>query len=327
MKRERISKGMESDVLLKSGRRCCLCYGLYRNFEVKRGQVAHINHDSSNSEIDNLAFLCLEHHDLYDSRTSQSKGFSESELRQYRNMLYSYVENRSSNSKIESILKHPNDHVSPVIGEKPVIREPNDTSSGEKTDITTFRVREDKKMDAEGVDYITESSEEVQKELNFLSDRLKDLQKEKESAELLGISGSVKAVDAEISTILSRIEICRQRISIIEAGYELWDRIGFELTCQNGGFLDIWETVGEMKDGVFRSNPELEMRIPVAAHKYFRRAIDSLFFTTFVVCLLYEDWDFEEGTLGGYCDYYLFGTPYSDHNSLFLIATWTTNDL
>ena len=325
MKREGITKRTESEVLIKSGRRCCLCYGLYRNFDVKGGQIAHINHDSSNSKIDNLAFLCLEHHDLYDSRTSQSKGFSESELRHYRNMLYDYVENRSSTPKTDAILKHGNDHASSAVRENPIVTETDDIPLDENTDTLAFSAKGDAQPDARAVDYIANSTEEIQKELTFLSNRLKDLQKEKESAELLGISGSVRTADAEISTIRSRIEICGERNSIIEAGYELWDKIGFQLTCENGGFLDIWETIGEMKDAVFHSNPESDMRIPTIAHKYFREAIDSPFFTTFLVCLLYEDWDFEE--LGDYCDYYLFATPYLDDNSLFLIATWNTNDL
>jgi len=37
-------------------------------------------------------FLCLPHHDEYDSRTSQSKGITISELKQFRNELYEYVE-------------------------------------------------------------------------------------------------------------------------------------------------------------------------------------------------------------------------------------------
>jgi len=83
MNREGVRKSTESEVLLRSGRRCCLCYGLYRDFDVKRGQIAHINHNSLQSEADNLAFLCLEHHDIYDSKPSQSKGLSEAELRRY----------------------------------------------------------------------------------------------------------------------------------------------------------------------------------------------------------------------------------------------------
>lgn len=326
MIRAGITKGTEAEVLLKSGRRCCLCYGLHLDFDVKRGQLAHINRDSSNSQMDNLAFLCLEHHDLYDSRTSQSKGFSETELRQYRAMLYEYVGNRSSTTtKTDSILKQVDDCILPAVEDNPTATETKNTTSDDNTGTLAFNTENNEQKDVGIVDYIANSTEDVQKELTFLSDKLEDLQKEKESAVLLGISGSAKAVDAEIIKIRSRIEICRVRHSIIEAGYELWDRFGFQTTCENGGFLDIWETIGEMKDGVFHSNTESDLRIPITAHKYFREARDSSFFSSFLVCLLYEDWDL--GKLGTYCDYYLFATPHLDNNSLFLLAAWNTNDL
>lgn len=87
-KRASIPKSIEADILLRSGRRCCVCVGLSGDTGVKPGQIAHIDRDASNNEESNLAFLCLEHHDQYDSRTSQSKGFTEGELRSYRDALY-----------------------------------------------------------------------------------------------------------------------------------------------------------------------------------------------------------------------------------------------
>jgi len=56
--------------------------------DVRKGQIAHLNRDRSDSQFENLVFLCLEHHDEYDSRPSQSKGFSSEEVRQYRDRLY-----------------------------------------------------------------------------------------------------------------------------------------------------------------------------------------------------------------------------------------------
>ena len=52
--------------------------------------MAHIDGDSSNSAIDNLVFLCLEHHDEFDSRTSQSKGLTPGEVARYRSELYEH---------------------------------------------------------------------------------------------------------------------------------------------------------------------------------------------------------------------------------------------
>jgi len=78
-------------VIVKSRRRCCICFGLNRDTSIKQGQIAHLDKDSSNPEIDNLAFLCLDHHDQYDSRRSQSKGFISDEVKEYRNELHDHI--------------------------------------------------------------------------------------------------------------------------------------------------------------------------------------------------------------------------------------------
>jgi hypothetical protein len=67
------------------------CFGLHGDVDVKAGQIAHLDHDNKNNEADNLAFLCLNHHDQYDSKTSQSKGLREDEIKQFRTDLYNNV--------------------------------------------------------------------------------------------------------------------------------------------------------------------------------------------------------------------------------------------
>ena len=74
----------ETEVLLSSRRRCAICFGLNRDASVKQGQIAHLDRDRSNNKIENLAFLCLDHHDQYDSRMSQSKGLKSTEVKYYR---------------------------------------------------------------------------------------------------------------------------------------------------------------------------------------------------------------------------------------------------
>ncbi len=83
-----INRHVAAKVLMASRRRCCLCVYLDNRDEVRMGQIAHINHSSEESAFDNLVFLCLDHHDLFDSRTSQSKGFSEIEVKGWRDRLY-----------------------------------------------------------------------------------------------------------------------------------------------------------------------------------------------------------------------------------------------
>ena len=88
MPRKSIKSSTQASVLLHSRRRCSICYGLNRDTSLKQGQIAHLDQDSSNSAEDNLAFLCLEHHDQYDSSTKQSKNFTVEEVKQFREELH-----------------------------------------------------------------------------------------------------------------------------------------------------------------------------------------------------------------------------------------------
>lgn len=90
--RARISDDALRRVLTESKRRCAFCYGLDGDYSEKSGQVAHIDRDSSNSKFSNLAWLCLDHHDQYDSRTSQSKGLTKLELIKYQQDLHREIE-------------------------------------------------------------------------------------------------------------------------------------------------------------------------------------------------------------------------------------------
>jgi hypothetical protein len=76
-----------TEVLTACRRRCAICFGLHRDTTLKQGQIAHLDHDASNAAADNLIFLCLVHHDEYDSRRSQSKGITQGEVRHYRDEL------------------------------------------------------------------------------------------------------------------------------------------------------------------------------------------------------------------------------------------------
>jgi hypothetical protein len=89
--RTRIPPDVVADVLTTCRRRCCNCYALRGDQSEKKGQVAHLDHDSSNKALENLAFLCLKHHDQYDSRTSQSKGLTIEELKLFRTELLAFV--------------------------------------------------------------------------------------------------------------------------------------------------------------------------------------------------------------------------------------------
>lgn len=90
--RKKVPQEIETEVLIKSGRRCCLCFGINHDVTEKSGQIAHLDQNNENFSFENLAYLCLEHHDSYDSSHRQSKGYSMSEVKKYRASLYEYVE-------------------------------------------------------------------------------------------------------------------------------------------------------------------------------------------------------------------------------------------
>lgn len=88
-KRVAIPEATQTELFTKSGRRCAICFALHGDTAVKAGQIAHLDHDPSNNKIENLCFLCVQpHHEQYDSRTSQTKGLTEHEVRSYRDRLY-----------------------------------------------------------------------------------------------------------------------------------------------------------------------------------------------------------------------------------------------
>lgn len=90
--RKPLLKSVETDVLLASRRRCSLCVFLEHRDTPRKGQIAHLNGNASDRRFENLVYLCLEHHDEYDSRSSQSKGYTADELRSYRDKLYMQID-------------------------------------------------------------------------------------------------------------------------------------------------------------------------------------------------------------------------------------------
>jgi hypothetical protein len=89
-KRKRVADAIQAEVLVKSRRRCCVCFGLGKDDQVKQGQLAHLDQDRTNNGEENLVFLCLAHHDQFDSRTSQSKNLTQTEVERYRQELYQH---------------------------------------------------------------------------------------------------------------------------------------------------------------------------------------------------------------------------------------------
>jgi hypothetical protein len=91
-KRAKLPKAAETAVLTRSARRCCICFALHGDDAVKAGQIAHLDDDRSNNDLDNLAWLCLDHHGQWHTRANVTKGFKPDEVKAYRAQLYRAVE-------------------------------------------------------------------------------------------------------------------------------------------------------------------------------------------------------------------------------------------
>lgn len=96
MTRKTIHKKTEIAILTKSHRRCALCFHLDFDFKYKKGQIAHIDRDHKNNAEENLVYLCLKHHDEYDTMPSQSKRFKPEELKKAKSELEHNISKHAS---------------------------------------------------------------------------------------------------------------------------------------------------------------------------------------------------------------------------------------
>src|ERR1700688_3703420 len=90
--RKKTVPDVETVVLTQSARRCALCFRLKGDLTEKQGQIAHLDDDRTNRAEDNLAWMCLEHHSLYDSKTRQHKNYTIHEVKAARCKLYGLVD-------------------------------------------------------------------------------------------------------------------------------------------------------------------------------------------------------------------------------------------
>ncbi|MFZ1414216.1 MAG: hypothetical protein WAS73_06515 [Defluviicoccus sp.] len=99
-RRKPLANAVETEILVSCRRRCCLCFFLDGDERQKAGQIAHIDRDRTNNAAVNLAFLCLRHHDQYDSSTSQSKGITQGEILHAKGELIRHMREQFSSERI-----------------------------------------------------------------------------------------------------------------------------------------------------------------------------------------------------------------------------------
>ena len=89
MARKKIPEDIQEALLVRCQRVCCLCHWLNRSLTPDlQGQIAHVNHNHEDNRLENLAYLCLRHHDTYDSTPRQTKKLKAQELIECRERLY-----------------------------------------------------------------------------------------------------------------------------------------------------------------------------------------------------------------------------------------------
>lgn len=89
---KRITTEIEQRILLKSKRRCALCFYDEGKDEPQIGHIAHLDRNPQHNGEDNLVFLCMQHHALLDSDT-QSRI---SEIKAARHKLYEAMDQEDS---------------------------------------------------------------------------------------------------------------------------------------------------------------------------------------------------------------------------------------
>jgi len=92
MVRKQWPADVEEQILISCKRICALCLHFRGDIGIKKGQIAHIDRDHSNSVIQNGAFLCKDHHDEYDTLSHQSKRLTPGELRHAVAQVHEYVQ-------------------------------------------------------------------------------------------------------------------------------------------------------------------------------------------------------------------------------------------
>lgn len=81
-----------------------MCFYMEGDFEIKEGQIIHLDRDRSNFAIENLAYICLPHHNLYDTEYSQTRHYKIDEIKDYRTYLYqAFEEWRESSWPVEKL--------------------------------------------------------------------------------------------------------------------------------------------------------------------------------------------------------------------------------
>jgi hypothetical protein len=116
MPRKSWPENVRTQILIKSKRICAMCFYFESDWSVKtRGQIAHVDRDPSNAEMENGAYLCKNHHDEYDMVSTQSVRFDPAELKQARESLYEFLQSGGAPSRENKMARRPKQPKRPAV--------------------------------------------------------------------------------------------------------------------------------------------------------------------------------------------------------------------
>ena len=111
---------IQQRVFDRSRRRCALCIHFNNEWSQKEGQLAHLDRDPSNFGEDNLVFLCLPHHDDYDTKRRQTKNLTTREAKTARNRLYKFIESGGDLAMAGQSMRGATAHATQAVKRHPI---------------------------------------------------------------------------------------------------------------------------------------------------------------------------------------------------------------
>ncbi|MBN2267734.1 MAG: putative DNA binding domain-containing protein [Candidatus Babeliaceae bacterium] len=200
---------------------------------------------------------------------------------------------------------------------------PHEEEEAEESTLLKSNAEEDEENSTE---YVFSNADIFRKRIISLSEEIERLTQEKMTSEELGLTGVINTRKTEIQKLESYIQTLQQRITIIDKGYEFWDRFGLQMTCENIDLHVYWECLGIVINGRFRANDSFDIGTPQKVLLSIQNAITSGFFGSFIFCSIAQPSYDIENPFPPSVRCYIFGSTSSDNSSdnseLFLIDWW-----
>lgn len=181
------------------------------------------------------------------------------------------------------------------------------------------------------MEYISEDSKNLGKELLALKEKIKTLKMEQKSTIKLELDGTTIATQEEFSLLQKQCSNLERRINIINRGFPLFEKIGFENSLNACGMVHGWETLAQDLGALVFAFKNTKIRIPIDIQKKYKTTLRLKLFNLFIICWSFEPSENDEllsrpedefSIKPEKVDFYLFGS-HSASEDIFLIAEWS----